>query len=115
MTSFTYYINAGIFPPTTVASPAYTTGSGIITVQSIGSISIPGGKFVTLSVFRSGVLLGHWTATGISGSTFTGVVVASGYTDVNMEDGDAIEINVIAEDLNLKSTSINALETLEAT
>ena len=117
--------------PTTFAKPinkfsttlltAHTSGSGTLVLRSVSGL----GSLDANQVFRvtalaspntsSETVVGIFEATGISGSTLTGVTAVEGYSDTLIAANTTIQIRATAKTFTDLQSAVNTLETAAAT
>ena len=117
--------------PTTFAKPinkfsttlltAHTSGSGTFALRSVSGL----GTLDANQVFRvtaltspntsSETIVGIFEATGISGSTLTGVTAVEGYSDTLIAANTTIQIRATAKTFTDLQSAVNTLETAAST
>lgn len=97
----------------TILASTHTAGSGSLVLSS----NVFGSTFpIMVTVITAGSYqtsaesLVIYTATGVTGSTLTGVTATEGTTDQNFAAGSIVELRWTAGEANLISTAVNTLE-----
>jgi hypothetical protein len=117
MSTTSFPVLADRFAGYQVAAP-YAPGQGTLALASAPPLAIPPGGFARLTI-TTGIPPGetfvtHLKATGIAGSTFTGVSAMDGFADVAITAGAFASIRCSAELLNAMATAINGIESTGA-